>query len=104
VLRDLRDLMGIEAPPRFIELYRWPKSMPQYPVGHLQDVAEIQRRLTSWPGLAIAGSAFGGVGIPDCVHSGETAAERIVAGLVGRQVRASSATPGESGMALEDVP
>ncbi len=78
VLRDLRDLLGIEAPPRFVELYRWPKSMPQYPVGHLQGVADIHRRLTSWPGLAIAGSAFGGVGIPDCVHSGETAAESVV--------------------------
>jgi oxygen-dependent protoporphyrinogen oxidase len=85
VLRDLRDLLGIEAPPRFVELYRWPKSMPQYPVGHLQGVADIHRRLTSWPGLAIAGSAFGGVGIPDCVHSGETAAEGTVTYLSGEQ-------------------
>lgn len=79
VLRDLRDLIGIVSPPRFVELYRWPKSMPQYPVGHLGDVADIRRRVAAWPGLAIAGSAFGGVGIPDCVHSGETAAEAVVA-------------------------
>jgi len=85
VLRDLRDLLGIEDPPRFVELYRWPRSMPQYPVGHLHAVAAIHRKLASWPGLAIGGSAFGGVGIPDCVHSGETAAEAIVGHLAGAQ-------------------
>lgn len=91
VLRDLRDLMGITAPPRFVELYRWPRSMPQYPVGHLRTVADIHRRLSRWPGLTIAGSAFGGVGIPDCVHSGERAAEVMANHLAGNSIAASLA-------------
>jgi len=81
VLRDLRDLVGLRGEPRFVELYRWPNSMPQYPVGHLARVQEINRRVTKWPGLAVAGNAFGGVGIPDCVHSGEIAAKHIVESL-----------------------
>jgi protoporphyrinogen/coproporphyrinogen III oxidase len=89
VLRDLRDLIGITSPPRFVELYRWPKSMPQYPVGHLKNVADINRKVAVWPGLAIAGSAFGGVGIPDCVHSGETAADAAVAHLAGDRMLTS---------------
>jgi protoporphyrinogen/coproporphyrinogen III oxidase len=81
VLRDLRSLIGVEGTPQFVELYRWPKSMPQYPVGHLDRVARIHQRLGRWPGLTIAGNAFGGVGIPDCVHSGEQAAEAVLAFL-----------------------
>ncbi|HRR87489.1 MAG TPA: protoporphyrinogen oxidase [Phycisphaerae bacterium] len=96
VLRDLRDLLGIEAPPRFVELYRWPRSMPQYPVGHLHAVAAIHRKLATWPGLAIGGSAFGGVGIPDCVHSGETAAEAVVTHVAGVPDSNSAAWPGKS--------
>lgn len=83
VLRDLRGLIGVEGTPRFVELYRWPRSMPQYPVGHLDRVARIHQRLSRWPGLTIAGNAFGGVGIPDCVHSGETAADALVLSLTG---------------------
>lgn len=77
VLRDLRELIGVQGEPLFVELHRWPSSMPQYPVGHLDRVARIERMLESLPGLALAGNAFGGVGIPDCVHSGEVAAERV---------------------------
>jgi oxygen-dependent protoporphyrinogen oxidase len=77
VLKDLRELIGVQGDPLFVELHRWPSSMPQYPVGHLNRVARIERMLDSLPGLAVAGNAFGGVGIPDCVHSGEVAAERL---------------------------
>ena len=83
VLRDLRELIGVEGEPLFTELHRWPASMPQYPVGHLDRVARIERRLASLPGLAVAGNAFGGVGIPDCVHSGEEAVERLWQGMFG---------------------
>lgn len=81
VLADLRALVGIEGQPRFTELYRWPRSMPQYPVGHLDRVARIQQLLAAWPGLTVAGNAFGGVGVPDCVHSAETAVEHLLATL-----------------------
>lgn len=77
VLRDLRDLIGVEGEPLFADIHRWPASMPQYPVGHLERVARIERLVSNHPGLAMAGNAFGGVGIPDCVHSGEAAAEML---------------------------
>lgn len=78
VLRDLRELMRIDGTPRFADLHRWPRSMPQYPVGHLERVKLIERHLAALPGLAVAGNAFGGVGVPDCVHSAEQAAERMM--------------------------
>lgn len=82
VRREMKDLLGIEAAPLFTLIHRHPRSMPQYPVGHLQRVAQIQAQIGRHPGLALAGNAYAGVGIPDCVHSGETAAENLVSALV----------------------
>ena len=82
VLRDLAELIGIAGEPRFVELHRWPSSMPQYPVGHLKHVARMDRLTRAWPGLALAGNAFTGVGIPDCIQSGEVAAGRIIEGFI----------------------
>ena len=53
--------------------------MPQYHVGHLDRVATIDRDLAAFPKLALAGNAYHGVGIPDSIHSGEQAAERVFA-------------------------
>jgi len=78
VIRDLRDLIGIKGEPAFTRLYRWPRSMPQYPVGHLDRVKRIHQRLTNHPSLAIAGNALGGIGIPDCIQSGQSAAKQII--------------------------
>jgi oxygen-dependent protoporphyrinogen oxidase len=61
------------------DLARWPDSMPQYHVGHLDHVARIERLVARWPGLALAGNAFHGVGIPQCIASGQSAAERVAA-------------------------
>jgi oxygen-dependent protoporphyrinogen oxidase len=58
--------------------------MPQYEVGHLDRVATIENRLEALPGLALAGGAYRGVGIADCVRSGEVAAERLTSSLKGR--------------------
>lgn len=77
VLQDLRDILHVQGRPRFVHISRWPCSMPQYPVGHLDHVARIRERIARHPGLDVAGNAFGGVGIPDCVQSGEAAAERV---------------------------
>ncbi|HET9478747.1 MAG TPA: protoporphyrinogen oxidase, partial [Pyrinomonadaceae bacterium] len=71
---DLRELLGINEAPLFVEVAKWERSMPQYEVGHLDRVASIEARLRAWPGLALAGGAYRGVGIPDCIRSGETAA------------------------------
>jgi protoporphyrinogen/coproporphyrinogen III oxidase len=56
-------------------VFRWPRAMPQYTLGHLERLATIERRLAGWPGLFVAGNAYRGVGIPDCIASGEAAAE-----------------------------
>jgi oxygen-dependent protoporphyrinogen oxidase len=79
VRADLRELLGIEQAPLFAEVTRWKRSMPQYHVGHLARVKRIEERLASLPGFALAGNAYSGLGLPDCVRSGETAADFIAA-------------------------
>lgn len=74
---DLRDLLGIEAAPLFTELTRWDRSMPQYHVGHLDRVQRISNRVSSLPSLTLAGNAFSGPGLSDCVRSGEQAADKL---------------------------
>jgi oxygen-dependent protoporphyrinogen oxidase len=81
VLGDLRELIGLVGEPGFVHIRRWPRSMPQYPVGHLHRVHRIREQLADHPGLELAGNAFGGVGIPDCIQSGESAADRLLAAL-----------------------
>jgi oxygen-dependent protoporphyrinogen oxidase len=78
---ELRSLLGIEAEPRFTRLHRWPESMPQYAVGHAARAARIRDRAARVAGLAIAGSAYDGVGLADCVRSGEAAAEAVLASM-----------------------
>jgi oxygen-dependent protoporphyrinogen oxidase len=52
--------------------------MPQYEVGHLERVNEIEKLASELPGLTLAGNAYRGAGIPDCIRSGETAAEMLL--------------------------
>jgi oxygen-dependent protoporphyrinogen oxidase len=78
---EFRALLGVSAAPGFAEVRRWPDSMPQYEVGHLTRVAEIERIVAEIPSFAIAGAAYRGVGIPDCIRSGEAAADAIFAKL-----------------------
>jgi len=78
VMDDLNALLGINTTPMWTMLHRWPLSMPQYHVGHLQLVERIRNRTAQHPGLDFAGNAYSGIGIPDCVHSGETAAEQAL--------------------------
>ncbi|MGI9069058.1 MAG: protoporphyrinogen oxidase [Pyrinomonadaceae bacterium] len=72
---DLRDLLGIERPPVFSELTKWEHSMPQYHVGHLEKVQRIEQRVALLPNITLAGNAYSGLGIPDCIRSGEAAAD-----------------------------
>jgi oxygen-dependent protoporphyrinogen oxidase len=81
---DVAALLGITARPTLSRVWRHPRSMPQYVVGHLDRVATMESRLAALPGLALAGAAYRGVGIADCVRSGETAAERLHSTLKGR--------------------
>jgi oxygen-dependent protoporphyrinogen oxidase len=76
---ELEDALGVNAEPVLVRAARWPASMPQYRLGHLVRVETIERRAAGIPGLHLAGGAYRGVGIADCVHSGEAAAEAALA-------------------------
>lgn len=78
VRRELEQLLGIRATPLFVHIARYLHSMPQYVVGHLQLVDQIEQNIARHPGLALAGNAYRGVGIADCVRSGEAAAETVL--------------------------
>ena len=75
---DLRELLGITEAPLFVEVAKWKDSMPQYQVGHLERVNEIEELTSKTPGLTLAGNAYRGAGIPDCIRSGEVAAELLM--------------------------
>ena len=85
VRTELRQLLGIQAAPLLTRIARYPQSMPQYRVGHLQLVDEIEKQAAEHPGLALAGNAYRGVGLADCVRSGEAAAEAVFAGCRSRR-------------------
>jgi oxygen-dependent protoporphyrinogen oxidase len=78
VTGELQEIAGIAARPRFTRISRWPRSMAQYTVGHPQRLAEIQARAAAIPGLYLAGNAYTGIGIPDCIRMGKAAAEAIL--------------------------
>jgi oxygen-dependent protoporphyrinogen oxidase len=80
VLSELREIAGVRAQPRFTRIARWPRSMAQYTVGHPQRLAEIEARTAAIPGLFLAGNAYTGIGIPDCIRMGRAAAENILNG------------------------
>jgi len=72
---ELGVLLGAEGEPALVEVARWPAAMPQYHLGHAERVARIATRLGGWPGLALAGAAYEGVGIPQVIGSGRSGAE-----------------------------
>jgi protoporphyrinogen/coproporphyrinogen III oxidase len=78
---ELRDILGVAAAPSLALVSRYPDSMPQYQVGHLRRLRRIEKRVAALPQLQLAGNAYRGVGIPDCIASGERAAEAIFPGL-----------------------
>jgi oxygen-dependent protoporphyrinogen oxidase len=79
--RELASLLGIRGVPQLVRVHRHPLAMPQYLVGHLDRVAAIEAQASRHTGLALAGGAYRGVGIPDCIRSGEQAAECILSAL-----------------------
>ncbi len=79
VLRELGELIQLRGEPRLFQVRRWPAAMPQYHVGHLDRLAKIEVAVGRYRTLALAGNAYRGVGIPQCVASGNRAAEKIAA-------------------------
>jgi oxygen-dependent protoporphyrinogen oxidase len=78
---ELRDVLGLDAEPVLTRVRRHERAMPQYDVGHLDRVADLEAMARRLPGLHLAGAAYRGVGIPDCIHSGERAADAVVDAL-----------------------
>lgn len=81
---EFASLLGVTAAPTVAYVRRWPEAMPQYAVGHLARVAEIERATAALDGIHLAGAYLRGVGIPDCVRGGESAAEAAFAELMER--------------------
>jgi oxygen-dependent protoporphyrinogen oxidase len=79
VRRELAAVHGITAEPSLWRVFRWPRGLAQYTVGHLDRLAQIERRLATLPGLLLAGGSYRGVGIPDCIKSGWAAADAAAA-------------------------
>jgi oxygen-dependent protoporphyrinogen oxidase len=77
VRAELSDILGVDTAPQWSRIYRWPLANPQYDVGHLERVNALEKLVP--PGLHLAGCAYRGVGIPDCVYSGQMAAEAALA-------------------------
>ena len=78
---EVKTMLGITAVPLFHRLHRWHRAMPQYVLGHPERLTRIAQRLAAHPGLFLAGAAYRGVGIPDCILDGERAAEQASAFL-----------------------
>ncbi len=75
VRNELQQIIGLRAEPLFARVYKWKSAMAQYSVGHLDRLERIERLRQQFPGLALAGNAYRGIGVPDCVRSGREAAK-----------------------------
>lgn len=91
IREELRDILGLNAEPLFSRVYRWDRAMAQYGVGHLERLERIERFRNTTAGLFLAGNAYRGIGVPDCVRSGNEAANSALKflGVTAEPVRAS---------------
>ena len=76
---ELNLTLGITADPLLHRVFLWDKAMPQYNLGHPEILKQIDAALERYPGLTLAGNGYRGIGIPDCIHSGELAVDKILA-------------------------
>jgi oxygen-dependent protoporphyrinogen oxidase len=88
IQKELHVIAGITAAPRYVEVNRWERAMPQYVIGHLERIGRIEAALSRFPGLALTGAAYRGVGIPDCIKDGKS----VAAGLI-EYLRAPASKP-----------
>jgi oxygen-dependent protoporphyrinogen oxidase len=80
VLEEFDEILGLKAHPQFSKVYRWYKGMPKYTVGHLDRMSVLDRTVSTHPGLHLIGCSYKGIGIGDCVHEAQIAAERVLKG------------------------
>jgi oxygen-dependent protoporphyrinogen oxidase len=78
---ELKLTLGITAEPLLQRVFLWDKAMPQYNLGHPDLLKRIDAALEKYPRLALAGNGYRGIGIPDCIHSGELAVEKVSKGV-----------------------
>jgi oxygen-dependent protoporphyrinogen oxidase len=78
VRNELQQILGLRASPLFARVYKWKSAMAQYGVGHLDRLERIDRLRQRLPGLALAGNGYRGIGVPDCVRSGQEAAKQLL--------------------------
>ncbi|MGD0731462.1 MAG: protoporphyrinogen oxidase [Terracidiphilus sp.] len=78
VRRELKEILGVEAEPEHVQVSRWRRAMAQYAVGHQERMRRITERVSALPGLRLAGNAYDGIGIPDCIRLGRRAAKEIL--------------------------
>ena len=83
VRAELSALCGLTAEPTYVEVNRWRKAMPQYTIGHLDRLTQLDAALSRYGGLVLTGAGYRGVGIPDCIRDGAVAAEKVVRHLAG---------------------
>lgn len=81
VLTELAEIVGLQAQPNFVRITRWRRAMAQYGVGHLERLRAIRENVVHLPGLALAGNAYEGIGVPDCIRTGLQAAEAVLKAL-----------------------
>ena len=77
---ELKRILGVTVEPIHQIIARWPRSMAQYTVGHAGRIRDIKDHVAKYPGLFLAGNAYEGIGLPDCVRLGRAAAKAIIAG------------------------
>ncbi|MFO0706183.1 MAG: protoporphyrinogen oxidase [Nitrospira sp.] len=78
VRAELATMCGLTAEPSYVEVNRWWKAMPQYTIGHLDRLTQLDAALSRYGGLVLTGAGYRGVGIPDCIRDGAVAAEKVV--------------------------
>jgi len=79
--RELADVLDLRATPNFVRIHRWRQSMAQYGVGHLERMEQVRASVAALPSLALAGNAYQGIGVPDCIRTGQEAAETVLRSL-----------------------
>ena len=90
VLKELAEILGVQARPNFVRITRSRRAMAQYGVGHLDRMQLVRDRVATISGLAVAGNAYEGIGVPDCIRTGQQAAESVLRSLTEQAIAATA--------------
>ncbi len=91
VREELASIVGLQATPQYVEVNRWHRAMPQYTIGHLDRLTQLEAAVSRFGGLTITGAGYRGVGLPDCIRDGAEAAARTI-----RYLQSASTSRSES--------